>query len=409
MKRAYDHDSAETKNPRLGHGASGGVGTAASSQSMAHPGMQRLLGMPDGPATSGDMVPSFGMQQGMPGMAPGSGQFPNMGAGIYGSEGMLNPALAGVMGSLSNMGQLSMPYSGAGGRGQAGYDDRSGGQPSAPSWSGQASREGWMFVPSNMKGKGASQQSPQQPKGRPDNAGGDDAGSKRSRGNYKCSKCGLPKKGHICAYQPKLRRRDDVDQVDSMNAAVQVEMDPAMTVRELELTLQGTPESYNITQDAGMGSSVHASPVLEPIGQGMLPLPGGVLPPLPGSFANPLPDVFHDQGMALPATAAVTGIFFQQQHRPPPALTAPTGPASTTSEGVPSTPLSDALAGGNPAPLPTAMERSQDAADAQPVVAAGMHPFAVGASELVPPSLEAREEPNGHTNGNANSLSTAPR
>jgi hypothetical protein len=33
-----------------------------------------------------------------------------------------------------------------------------------------------------------------------DNSEGESA-KKRSRGNYKCSKCGMPKKGHICPYQ----------------------------------------------------------------------------------------------------------------------------------------------------------------------------------------------------------------
>jgi len=32
-------------------------------------------------------------------------------------------------------------------------------------------------------------------------------GSKKARGNYACSKCGLPKRGHICAFQPRVRRR----------------------------------------------------------------------------------------------------------------------------------------------------------------------------------------------------------
>lgn len=73
----------------------------------------------------------------------------------------------------------------------------------------------------------------------------DPTGSRRSRGNYKCSKCGLPKKGHICAYQPRLRRRDGELPPESYNAAVQVEMDPEMTVRQLKLHLQGTPESYS--------------------------------------------------------------------------------------------------------------------------------------------------------------------
>lgn len=30
---------------------------------------------------------------------------------------------------------------------------------------------------------------------------------KKTRGNYACSKCGLAKRGHICAFQPRLRRR----------------------------------------------------------------------------------------------------------------------------------------------------------------------------------------------------------
>jgi len=64
------------------------------------------------------------------------------------------------------------------------------------------------------------------------------------RGGYKCSKCGLPKKGHVCAYQPRLRRRDDENAKEQSNMGIQVEMDPLMTVRELDLQSQGTPESY---------------------------------------------------------------------------------------------------------------------------------------------------------------------
>lgn len=64
------------------------------------------------------------------------------------------------------------------------------------------------------------------------------------RGGYKCSKCGLPKKGHVCAYQPRLRRRDEDETIEKNTMAVQVEIDPAMTVRELDLEIQGTPESY---------------------------------------------------------------------------------------------------------------------------------------------------------------------
>ena len=57
-------------------------------------------------------------------------------------------------------------------------------------------------------------------------------------------RCGLPKKGHVCAYQPRLRRRDGEATTEALNAAVQVEMDPHLTIRELKLSIQGTPESY---------------------------------------------------------------------------------------------------------------------------------------------------------------------
>lgn len=44
------------------------------------------------------------------------------------------------------------------------------------------------------------------------------------RGGYKCSKCGLPKKGHICAYQPKLRRRDEDGPTEKCDMAIQVNL-----------------------------------------------------------------------------------------------------------------------------------------------------------------------------------------
>lgn len=39
------------------------------------------------------------------------------------------------------------------------------------------------------------------------------------------SQCGVPKKGHICPYQPKLKRLPDEPPPETRNAAVQVEMD----------------------------------------------------------------------------------------------------------------------------------------------------------------------------------------
>jgi hypothetical protein len=47
----------------------------------------------------------------------------------------------------------------------------------------------------------------------------------KGRGSYKCGRCGVPKKGHVCPYQPKLKRRSDEPLPETRNAAIQVEMD----------------------------------------------------------------------------------------------------------------------------------------------------------------------------------------
>lgn len=56
--------------------------------------------------------------------------------------------------------------------------------------------------------------------------------------------CGVPKKGHVCPYQPKLTRRPGEPLPEMRSAAVQVEMDEFMTLRRLNLKIQGFPESY---------------------------------------------------------------------------------------------------------------------------------------------------------------------
>lgn len=56
--------------------------------------------------------------------------------------------------------------------------------------------------------------------------------------------CGVPKKGHVCPYQPRVKRRPDEPPPQTRNAAVQVEMDEFMTLRRLNLKIQGFPESY---------------------------------------------------------------------------------------------------------------------------------------------------------------------
>jgi hypothetical protein len=47
----------------------------------------------------------------------------------------------------------------------------------------------------------------------------------KGRGSYKCGRCGVPKKGHVCPYQPKVKRRPE-DQMPEMKCvSTQVEMD----------------------------------------------------------------------------------------------------------------------------------------------------------------------------------------
>ena len=45
--------------------------------------------------------------------------------------------------------------------------------------------------------------------------------------------------GHVCAYQPRLRKIDELP-AKTNEAACQVEFDKALTVRELDLSIQGT-------------------------------------------------------------------------------------------------------------------------------------------------------------------------
>jgi len=66
----------------------------------------------------------------------------------------------------------------------------------------------------------------------------------KGRGSYRCGRCGVPKKGHVCPYQPKLKRRPDEPPPETRNASTQVEMDEFLILRRLNLEIQGFPESY---------------------------------------------------------------------------------------------------------------------------------------------------------------------
>lgn len=68
--------------------------------------------------------------------------------------------------------------------------------------------------------------------------------SNQVRFHFISRQCGVPKKGHVCPYQPKLKRRPDEPPPITRCAAVQVEMDEFMTLRRLNMEIQGYPESY---------------------------------------------------------------------------------------------------------------------------------------------------------------------
>jgi len=79
------------------------------------------------------------------------------------------------------------------------------------------------------------------------NFSGDMSASKKSRGNYRCKRCGQPKKGHMCPFEPHFRKRDnEKGEADAFDVEIQVELDPDMVVRLLPLDRQGYADSYII-------------------------------------------------------------------------------------------------------------------------------------------------------------------
>ena len=62
--------------------------------------------------------------------------------------------------------------------------------------------------------------------------------------DFELHQCGVPKKGHVCPYQPKVTRKIGEPLPEMRSAAIQVEMDEFMTLRRLNLKIQGFPESY---------------------------------------------------------------------------------------------------------------------------------------------------------------------
>ncbi|KAJ1429346.1 hypothetical protein B484DRAFT_479471 [Ochromonadaceae sp. CCMP2298] len=80
---------------------------------------------------------------------------------------------------------------------------------------------------------------------------------KKTRGNYRCSRCNVPKKGHVCPFQPRFKKLENSEGAadDAEDSSAQAELDPDMTVRALgELPLQGTPDSYFLFSATHKGS-----------------------------------------------------------------------------------------------------------------------------------------------------------
>ncbi|GLD92132.1 hypothetical protein PINS_up000665 [Pythium insidiosum] len=96
-----------------------------------------------------------------------------------------------------------------------------------------------------------------------------DASSKnRNRGNYRCSKCGEPKKGHVCPLVPTVskcsrcglsKKACTCGAPETRSIGIQVEMDEDMTTRVLDLSVQGIMDMH--TGFPSPPSSAYASPV----------------------------------------------------------------------------------------------------------------------------------------------------
>lgn len=71
---------------------------------------------------------------------------------------------------------------------------------------------------------------------------------KKERGNYKCQRCNVPKKGHICPYQLIYKKQSEdasKGKMTGVDVGIQNEIGGVgMTVRVLDLGFQGFAESY---------------------------------------------------------------------------------------------------------------------------------------------------------------------
>ncbi|GMI46367.1 hypothetical protein TrCOL_g399 [Triparma columacea] len=65
-----------------------------------------------------------------------------------------------------------------------------------------------------------------------------------ARGNYKCGRCGVPKKGHKCPYKPRLKRSPDETPPVTKSISIQCELGDGPLGDPNWIRSQGTAASY---------------------------------------------------------------------------------------------------------------------------------------------------------------------
>uniref|UniRef100_A0A7S3XM67 Uncharacterized protein n=1 Tax=Heterosigma akashiwo TaxID=2829 RepID=A0A7S3XM67_HETAK len=143
----------------------------------------------------------------------------------------------------------------------------------------------------------------------------------KKRGDYRCSRCGVPKKGHVCPYQIRFKKRDQT-QVSTQDAACQVELDEGLVCRMLDLGAQGLAVTY-----CGLRVNTTHGPLPDTISATGGPVPDdGAVGTSPGSAQGKAPTWDWDQGeKADPGS----GVGVQAgQASPQPAVKLETGPAA---------------------------------------------------------------------------------
>lgn len=79
----------------------------------------------------------------------------------------------------------------------------------------------------------------------------------KGRGSYKCGRCGVPKKGHICPYQPKVKRRPGDPMPEMKCISTQVEMDEVCVFRLISFLLFTSPPINFDVKHTHIGFSTH--------------------------------------------------------------------------------------------------------------------------------------------------------